>query len=71
MRYALQITENNLPLIAILNDGVTPRIEYGTTYFVYDSDPEGHSRILSMAEYVGDKNLYVTRIGASMVRIHM
>lgn len=35
--YAIQIRKTDLPLITLLNSGVTPEIETKKTYFVFDA----------------------------------
>lgn len=35
--YALKIRKSDLALIALLNGGVTPKIEKKTTYFIFDA----------------------------------
>ena len=49
MRYIIPINETTQPLLAELNGGVKPEIEV-QTYFIYDSDPDGHNDIVSDKE---------------------
>jgi hypothetical protein len=35
--YAIKIRKSDLALIALLNNGVTPKIEKTKTYFIFDS----------------------------------
>jgi len=56
MKYYLRIDSYTLPLLTNLNGGVTPEIEKPTTYFVYDSDPEGRNNIISSRDYWALRN---------------
>ena len=46
MRYIIPINSTTQPVLAELNGGVKPEIECHT-YFIYDSDPDGHNDIVS------------------------
>jgi hypothetical protein len=51
----LEVTQLNLPLITILNGGITPAFELETTYFVCDiedSETTSNHRIIGCDEYV-------------------
>lgn len=52
MQYALKIRKSDLPLLTVLNGGVTPEIEKTTTYLVITvEDAENtHNEILTERE---------------------
>ena len=46
MDFAVKITEDNLYLITQANEGVTPKIEKGPTYFLTSDRPDKYNLIL-------------------------
>lgn len=51
MDRAVKVTEETLAIITEANDGVTPRIEERTTYFVTLDDPNMYNMILSEKDF--------------------
>lgn len=51
MFYATVVDEKNLGMIAKKNGGVKPKVEPETTWFVWDTDPEGFNEILSSSDF--------------------
>lgn len=48
-QYALEIRKSDLPLLTILNGGVTPEIEKTPTVLIIDTD--GPNEIVTMREF--------------------
>lgn len=49
MKYALEIRKSDLPLLAVLNGGVEPKVEKTKTFLIVD--PEGHNEIVTLREF--------------------
>lgn len=58
--YAIAIKPRALPLIALLNNGVTPEIEKKPTYFIFDADPDTEfvPQIITLREFIRDHDIY-------------
>lgn len=51
--YAIEISEEVLPLLTLLNQGVTPEEEIPTTWFIFDAEwnSEIPNKIVSSADF--------------------
>lgn len=50
MKYAIKIRKSDLPLLAMLNGGVEPKVEKKTTFLIVDTD--GPNDIVSEREFL-------------------
>lgn len=66
--YAIEIQEKDLDLIAVLNNGVKPKIESETTWLLIDSslDSDVPNRIVSeevfLKEFEAQSTVYMYRV---------